>query len=364
MPATLPGGVHITYTQQFRRCGKPTCAPCASGARGHGPYWYAQWREAGRSRSCYLGKHPPTNLTPQTVVADTLPTATTLPGHSPCRLRVKTLGRFQVWLDGQPVPDHCWRRRKLAALFKCLIAAPKHRVPRDQVAELLWPQAEPEVSAGNLRVIVHLLRRMLDKPECESCLRYEGDVLVLNASPHGAPPHHWLDAAAFTRLAHNAIDRNDMYAGRSALALYTGDYLPDDPYQEWALQRREELRRLHVRLLLHMAALGAEQGLVDAAIAWLEKALASDPCHEQAVRQLMIMQRNAGVRAHAIRTYRGLARALRDEFDLDPESETQALYQSLLSCQSTVPEAAPYADVEPTPAMQTQGMVSPRWGST
>ncbi len=54
----LPNGCHITYQLQFRKCGKPTCSTCRDG-QGHGPYWYAYWREGSRLRSRYVGKEPP-----------------------------------------------------------------------------------------------------------------------------------------------------------------------------------------------------------------------------------------------------------------------------------------------------------------
>ncbi|HET8910960.1 MAG TPA: hypothetical protein VFN23_05835 [Ktedonobacteraceae bacterium] len=54
----LPTDQHITYQLQFRKCGKSSCSTCRSG-QGHGPYWYAYWREGSRLKSGYVGKiHP------------------------------------------------------------------------------------------------------------------------------------------------------------------------------------------------------------------------------------------------------------------------------------------------------------------
>lgn len=54
----LPGDQHITYQLQYRKCGKATCSTCRDG-QGHGPYWYAYWREGTRLRSGYVGKKQP-----------------------------------------------------------------------------------------------------------------------------------------------------------------------------------------------------------------------------------------------------------------------------------------------------------------
>ncbi len=59
--AQLPIDQHITYQLQYRKCGKPTCSTCKSGV-GHGPYWYAYWRDGARLRSGYIGKIQPTAM--------------------------------------------------------------------------------------------------------------------------------------------------------------------------------------------------------------------------------------------------------------------------------------------------------------
>ena len=55
---TLEG---VTYSQQYRRCGKPTCATCGNGGPGHGPYWYARDQVTG-ARS-YVGRELPIDVT-------------------------------------------------------------------------------------------------------------------------------------------------------------------------------------------------------------------------------------------------------------------------------------------------------------
>lgn len=49
-----PPAGKVTFRRQSVRCGKEGCTRCP-----HGPYWYAYWREGGRSRSRYIGKTLP-----------------------------------------------------------------------------------------------------------------------------------------------------------------------------------------------------------------------------------------------------------------------------------------------------------------
>jgi hypothetical protein len=48
----------ISYQHQYRKCGKALCIHCTNG-EGHGPYWYAYWREDGKVKSKYIGKAKP-----------------------------------------------------------------------------------------------------------------------------------------------------------------------------------------------------------------------------------------------------------------------------------------------------------------
>jgi hypothetical protein len=44
------GDSSVTYQLEYVKCGKPKCD------KWHGPYWYAYWSEAGRTRTLYVGK--------------------------------------------------------------------------------------------------------------------------------------------------------------------------------------------------------------------------------------------------------------------------------------------------------------------
>jgi hypothetical protein len=55
-PGAEPEVGKVTFRQEMVRCGKKGCTRCP-----HGPYWYAYWREDGRTRSRYVGKTLPGN---------------------------------------------------------------------------------------------------------------------------------------------------------------------------------------------------------------------------------------------------------------------------------------------------------------
>ncbi len=49
----------VTYRLERVRCGNPACK-CRG--EGHGPYWYAYFRQDGKLRKRYIGKELPAEL--------------------------------------------------------------------------------------------------------------------------------------------------------------------------------------------------------------------------------------------------------------------------------------------------------------
>ncbi|HEY8285077.1 MAG TPA: tetratricopeptide repeat protein [Chloroflexota bacterium] len=318
--ADPPPGARVTYSRQFRRCNKADCSTCRQDTPGHGPYWFAFWRQDGRQYSRYLGKQQPPDLAPQS------PT----PAPASSQLRVRTLGDFVVWRGADPVPADGWSQRKVALLFKCLLSTPGHKLHREQLLDLLWPNANQDRGPKLLRQTLYRLRQLLGRPDSrQEYVRLEGDLVVLAPMPEGSAPVDWLDALVFERAATAALAGADAVATRSALALYAGDFLPDERYEEWAVRRREVLREQYRALLLHLADLRERQGGNEEAMRCLRTLLASDPCHEDAARALMRLQAEAGRHVDALRTYQQLAQSLRRDLDLAPDNETTARYDQV-----------------------------------
>jgi DNA-binding SARP family transcriptional activator len=61
------------------------------------------------------------------------------------------LGGFQVAVGSRTIGAKQCRLRKAAILVKVLALAPKRRLPRERVMELLWPGFGKEAASNNLR---------------------------------------------------------------------------------------------------------------------------------------------------------------------------------------------------------------------
>jgi predicted ATPase/DNA-binding SARP family transcriptional activator len=251
-------------------------------------------------------------------------------------LRVRTLGAFAVWRGTVPMAVPIPAQGKAAALFKCLLGAPDHRLHAEALTDLLWPDAAAADGAGKLRQTMYHLRRALgtDHTGADYVQRH-GDLLVLVPAPGARPPADWLDVAAFEQAAARALAETGAAACRAALALYGGEYLPEDRYEDWAATRREELRQQHLAVLLHLAEIREREGGLGEAARCLRAILAIDPFHESAARGLMRIHAATGRYAEAARTYRLVSEALQQELALPVSAETNAQYQAVLAAAKT-----------------------------
>ncbi|HUA07485.1 MAG TPA: tetratricopeptide repeat protein [Solirubrobacteraceae bacterium] len=164
-------------------------------------------------------------------------------GRNPPGITVALLGGFTAAVDGQPVPDRAWRLKKARELVKLLALAPGHRLHREQAMDVLWQDREPAAAANNLHQAVYAARRAL----VPDAIEVREEMLQLVAE---------VDVDRLKEAAEQAFRKNSAAAYRAALALYAGELLPENRYDDWADGHREELVELAQELEQRMAALG------------------------------------------------------------------------------------------------------------
>jgi DNA-binding SARP family transcriptional activator len=248
-------------------------------------------------------------------------------------LAVYCLGLFQVYHNDQLITD--WHSLKGLAILKYLLAHHGTPITKDILMDVFWPNADPEAARRNLHQALYSLRQVLKQghPDFQHIL-FENDCYLLNP----ALPI-WIDVEEFERRVE--VSRRLESAGAVAAAmveysiaesLYQGDFLEEDPYEDWPQQQREHLRNLYLDVADHLTAYLLEQGDYVPVIALCQKILTRDQYHEAAYRRLMQCYMARGQRHLAIRQYQMCVKAL-EQLDLTPAEETVALYQYLLTHQ-------------------------------
>ena len=250
-------------------------------------------------------------------------------------LEIRTLGRFQVKRAGLELQDDAWPRRKTQDLLKVLITAAGRLLTVDQLIEVLLPGADPRRARSNIRARVSELRSVLE-PDLPRGMdsqyikrRGEGYLLCLSSDC-------WLDIAAFedglTKARRQADNKHWTEAVRDfegTLNLYQGEFLAEDRYEEWAEGTRSRVRQQYLEGTADLASCFAELGRLRQAISCCQRILGIEPFRESVVRQLMTYQNLAGHRTQALTTFTACVRALAENLDAPPSSETCALYDMI-----------------------------------
>lgn len=243
-------------------------------------------------------------------------------------LRIYALGTTQVIAGDRALTSADWTYHKAKELLYYFISQPP--MTKAQIGLDVWPDA----SANQLRNIfhraMHHLRKALGQPdwivfadetysfdralnfwcdlhEFETLLRPIGSIAGLKPADQ---------AAAIRRL-------------ESAVQLWRGDFVEDLDAGEWAIFKREELRRRYVQALIDLGALYFAEAQYDRAVAVYRRLLALDNYLELAHRELMRCFARQGETSHAIQHYQHLREMLQRELQAEPSPETVMLYERL-----------------------------------
>src|SRR5919198_1609023 len=235
---------------------------------------------------------------------------------APSSLEIHLLGPFRVAVDGRAVEGRHWSRRKPALLVKLLALQPHHQLHREQLRELLCPDLDAAAAANNLHKAIHLARHALE-PGLGSGA--ESHFILTRGQQVGlcAPGGLWVDAVEFERASAEAIRGEDAGACEAALALYGGDLLAEDLYEDWAAARREQLRTQYHELLAKLAHLYEARGEYRRGLERPKKLIAPQPANQEAGRRLMRRYALAGDKHQALRQYQLCREALRKELDAE-----------------------------------------------
>jgi predicted ATPase/DNA-binding SARP family transcriptional activator/DNA-binding CsgD family transcriptional regulator len=261
------------------------------------------------------------------------------PSDAPEALGIQLFGGFAVFVGSSLVHESTWRLRKAKSLLKLLALMPRHRLHRERALEILWPEHDPDAASQSLHRVLHALRHTLQPdlpPRAQS--RYvvlRDDTVILCPGANLV-----VDVDDFTRAVDEARRARSEVAYERALALYRGDILPDDLYEDWTVARREQLCEQYVELLAEAARLHLQLGNQPQAILLLQRLIDARPAAEDAHLALIYLYAVSGRRYDALRQYQQLRDALRRELDAEPGPAAQRLYARIQAGQAPMQSVA------------------------
>lgn len=237
-------------------------------------------------------------------------------------VRIHVLGplRATTYLGKSILP----RGRKTRAMLGYLCLSAGEQVARSRLSTLLWDRVPERQSRGSFRQALRELMAAMG-PLAHELIHADLDSVSLD------PRWCWIDAVALL-----SPEPPPPQSFRSDLAsLCTGDLLEDlggitSAFDQWLLAQRtrftEQLRSLFDT---ELKQLGESDAAPDRRAALARRVISFDATHEGASRILMRSLADMGERAQAIREYERCRAALKMSLDVEPSSETRALYQAI-----------------------------------
>jgi pimeloyl-ACP methyl ester carboxylesterase/DNA-binding SARP family transcriptional activator len=180
-------------------------------------------------------------------------------------VRIATMAGFRVEVDGEPVPAGAWGSRQARTVCKRLAVAVDRAVPRDELADMLWPEEADTAKLGaRLSVVLSNIRRVLG-----GGLIADRDAVRLD-----------LDAVSLDLVAvREAMTSGDDVA---LVGAYAGPVLPEDAYEDWAIAARDAASSAVISARLRLATAAHSAGTTDEVVDHARAVLDLDPYNERA----------------------------------------------------------------------------------
>jgi hypothetical protein len=146
--------------------------------------------------------------------------------------------------------------------------------------EALWPDESREVVSRRLSVALATLRAVLDPDKRHPPDRFvvgDRDAVRLDLANLPVDVEQFLAAAAGALASYGHHEAREARAELAqAESLYTGDFLDEDQYEDWATPLRDEARTTYVSVVRALAALADASGHLDDALRYHRRVLERD----------------------------------------------------------------------------------------
>ena len=236
-------------------------------------------------------------------------------------LEIRTFGQFEVTRSGNLLTQDTNRSQKMWDLFKYLLTNRSRTVSPEAIIEVLWPEEDFEDAKGALRTLVYRLRKTLslDGELKDAITSVGGGYMFALCSAC------FLDAAEFERLSAEGRMSGDVEALAKATSMYSGDYLSDATYAEWAITKRSYYRRMFIETVIELISLHRKAGQLKEADQACEQALLIEPLDENINLKFLELLMLGGQYSRAQEHYTQFTARLYREMGIKPSPSLKSI---------------------------------------
>jgi DNA-binding SARP family transcriptional activator len=244
------------------------------------------------------------------------------PDAWPWPIRIRTLGSFEVYRDGEKLEFSSRAPRKVLALLREIVAGGGEPVASSQLVDALWVDEEGDAGRKSLDVSLVRLRKLLGGSET---VIVRDEQVTLNVDVC------WVDAWAFGRLG-EMVERCEgdlRRLGWRALELYRGSFLSGADETRQTVVTRLKLRDKLARLVSALGGQLEENQEFENAIECYRRGIDADELAEEFYQGVMRCHAAMGRPAEGMAAYRRLRQTLSVVLGVQPSEGSEQLMQLL-----------------------------------
>lgn len=243
----------------------------------------------------------------------------------PYQVKIRTLGRFEILMNDEPLVFSSKEQKKPLELLKALIACGGQEVPRERLTDALWPDSDGDLALKSFEMTLSRLRRLLGRSD-----------IILSRVRHLSIDTQlcWVDSLALEHLMNRIQDTPDeqvMPLCAKAIQLHRGPFLAADAGMHSVVAKRETLKNRLLRVIMRAGRQHEQAADWEAAAEQYEVGIETDSLAEEFHRNLMTCHCNLGNHAAAVRSYHRCRSLLRAELGIEPSPATTAVYSSIVN---------------------------------
>ena len=257
--------------------------------------------------------------------------STTLALHDELLVRIFTLGRFSLLLNGKPAEFGRKAPRRQLELLKAIIALGGREISTASLVSELWPDVDGDTAQRSFDTTLHRLRKMLGDER----------VLVLRDGKLSLDGRYcWVDVWAFERLLGQSqrllmsdVSGLQVFSlerlTENLIGLYQDHFLAKEELTCWSVSLHERLRSKFIHHLLEVGRYMEKHGHWEQAMHCYRKGIDVDDLVEVFYQRLMVCCLATRRFAEGLSVYRRCSQVLSITLGLQPEPESESLHRSL-----------------------------------
>lgn len=257
-----------------------------------------------------------------------------IPREDPLSITAFFFDRFQIFVGHREITADQWKSRKALTLFKYMVAMGSNGfLDREILMELLWPEEDPKKSAQRFHVAMASIRKTLEpdipRGTRSTYIQRTGQAYGIVLGKKGR-----VDIALFAEAILAGKSAHDPEAAASwyekAKDLYRGDFLREDPYEDWCAKARDRYHQDYLFALKQFMVFRETRGDYLGCISLANTYLTNDPYAEEVIRKLMEYHACTGNKPMVSMTYERFKQAVLDDLNCGVSDETKFLYHKLV----------------------------------